>query len=86
MGTAATAFPVKDVVDETTFKDRLIGILAERIAQFPSQREASRKWKVAYPTINAIANGHTDALTFKQLCNIVWKSGATIQLGISYSS
>jgi predicted XRE-type DNA-binding protein len=86
LGTQARQFPAIDVVDEELFKSRLIDALAERVKTYPSQRAASKAWGVAQPTVNAIANGHVETLTLRQLCNIVWKSGATIQLGLSYSS
>lgn len=78
--------PAIDVTDEEMFKAQLVFVLAERIKTFESQRKAAKAWKVAQPTVNTIAKGHVGDLTLKQLCNIVWKSGGMMQLGVSYSS
>lgn len=78
--------PAIDVTDEDMFKAQLVFVLGERIKTFRSQRAAAKAWNVAQATVNVIARQHTDNLTLKQLCNIVWKSGGMIQLGVSYSS
>lgn len=75
-----------DVTDEEMFKAQLVSVLGQRIKTFPSQRQAAKAWAMAQSTVNVIAKGHVGDLTLKQLCNVVWKSGGMIQLGVSYSS
>jgi predicted XRE-type DNA-binding protein len=80
----AAGLTIAGVIDVDGFKAVLIDALVDRIATYPSQRAASRAWNVAQPTVNTIANRHTQRLTLKQLCNIAWKSGGIILLAVSY--
>lgn len=70
--------------DEHHLKVVLVRELQSRVKQHASQYKCAEAWGIRQPTVNYIVNGKMDRLTIKQLLGIVWKSGATISISLSY--
>lgn len=77
---------INGVKDEHHLKVILVRALQRRVKQHESQRQCARAWGVKQPTVNYIVNSKMERLTVKQLLGIAWKSGATINIGLSYAS
>lgn len=70
--------------NEDELKQILVECLQSRARDHASQHKCAKAWGIAQPTVNYIVNSKMDRLTIRQLLGIVWKSGATISIGLNF--
>lgn len=75
-----------NVRDEHHLKRVIVRELQTEAARHDSQHKCARAWGIPQPTVNYIVNAKMERLTVKQLLGIAWKSGATINIGLSYAN
>ena len=74
------------VRDEHHLKVVIVRALQGRASEHESQHKCAKAWGIPQPTVNYIVNAKMERLTIKQLLGIAWKSGATINIGLSYAN
>ncbi len=62
----------------------LVTCLQTQVKQHKSQHKCAAAWGIRQPTVNYIVNARMERLTVKQLLGIAWKSGAAINISLSY--
>ena len=82
----ATVQVMHPIQDENTMKDFLVRALQEQVKHYDSQHKCAKVWGIQQPTVIYIVNARMERLTIKQLLGIAWKSGATINIGLSYAN
>ena len=83
---ASTVHETQPIQDEDTLMNLLVRELQEQVKHYDSQHKCAKVWGIQQPTVNYIVNARMDRLTLKQLLGIAWKSGATINIGLSYAN
>ena len=75
-----------NIRDEDELKRVLVRELQVEAARHESQHKCAAAWGIRQPTVNYIVNSRMQRLTIKQLLGIAWKSGATINIDLSYAN